>query len=266
MRGPQRIVALTEETTEWLYLLGEQDRLVGISAYTERPEQAKKEKPVVSAYIGGSVKKIKALKPDLVIGFSDVQAELARELITENLQVLITNQRSIEDIFGVLEMLGSLIGAEEKARKLLDGFRAKLFQEAEERKKRSFRPKVYFEEWDEPAISAIEWVSELIEMAGADPIFADRAKGKASKERYLDHAEVIARKPDIFIGCWCGKPLDKEAVLKREGYADIPAIKHQRIYEMDPAIILQPGPACLTDGFSALCKIVDQVYEERLNP
>ncbi|MDW3649814.1 MAG: ABC transporter substrate-binding protein [Bacteroidia bacterium] len=265
MRGPQRIIALTEETTEWLYLLGEQDRLVGISAYTERPVQAKAEKPVVSAYIGGSVKKIKALKPDLVIGFSDVQAELARELITENLQVLITNQRSVEDIFGVLEMMARIIGAEEKAEKLLGGFRNKLLQRTEERKARSYRPKVYFEEWDEPAISAIEWVSELVEMAGGDPIFADRAKGKASKERYVKHQEVLDRNPDIFIACWCGKPLDKEAVLSREGYKDIPAIKHQHIYEMDPAIILQPGPACLTDGFRELCRIIDEVYEKQMH-
>ncbi|MEL6250844.1 MAG: ABC transporter substrate-binding protein [Bacteroidota bacterium] len=264
MRGPQRIVALTEETTEWLYLLEEQERLVGISAYTERPVQAKKEKPIVSAYIGGSVKKIKALHPDLVIGFSDVQAELARELITENLQVLITNQRSIEDIFGVLEMLGSMIGAEEKSNRLLREFRDHIEQEAKQRKKRSYRPKVYFEEWDEPTISAIEWVSELIEMAGGDPIFADRAKGKASKERYIKHKEVIDRQPDIFIGCWCGKPLDKEAVLNRKDYREIPAIKKGNIYEMDPAIILQPGPACLTDGFRELCRIIDEIYEEKV--
>lgn len=252
---PKRIVCLTEETTEWLYLLGEQHRIVGISAYTERPVQAKKEKPIVSAYIGGHIGKINALKPDLVIGFSDVQAELARELISENLQVLITNQRSVSDIFETLDMMGRLVDAKAKSDQLLQQFRDQIEQIQQQASALTKRPKVYFEEWDEPMISAIEWVSELIEIAGGENIFSDRAAGKASKERYATHEEVIARNPDIFIGCWCGKALDKEAVRKRKGYEAVEAIRSNSIFEMDPAIILQPGPACLTHGLQELATI-----------
>lgn len=253
---PKRIVCLTEETTEWLYLLGEQHRIVGISAYTERPVQAKKEKPVVSAYIGGHIGKIKALKPDLVIGFSDVQAELARELISENLQVLITNQRSVSDIFETLDMFGRLVGAQVKSDQFLQQFRDQIDQVQQKAHALPSRPKVYFEEWDEPMISAIEWVSELIEIAGGDNLFSDRAAGKASKERYVTHEEVIAKNPDLFIGCWCGKALDADSVKARKGYNTISAIQSNRIFEMDPAIILQPGPACLTDGLEELSRII----------
>lgn len=253
---PQRIVCLTEETTELLYLLGEEHRIVGISAYTCRPERAKEEKPVVSAYIGGSMPKIKALKPDLVIGFSDVQADLARDLVRENLQVLITNQRSIEDIFNVMLMIGNIVGAGEKAKKLVALYRKRIDTIRKASERRSYRPKVYFEEWDDPMITAIQWVSELIDIAGGENVFAERARGKASKERYVSRQEVIERKPDIYIGCWCGKPLDKEEVVKRHGFDQIPAIQHDRIYEIDPAIILQPGPACLTNGLDELERIV----------
>lgn len=256
MTYPERIVCLTEETTEWLYLLGEQDRIVGISAYTERPPRAKKEKPVVSAFIGGSVQKIKALKPDLVIGFSDVQAELARDLIKENLQVLITNQRSIEDILNHLLLIGRLLGVEQKAAGLVERFRGRIESIRQASHQRAHRPKVYFEEWDDPMISAIRWVSELIGIAGGQDIFADRAGGMASRERQVKTEEIIERAPDIYISCWCGKPLDRQSVLERKGFASIPAIQNDRIYEMDPAIILQPGPACLTDGLDALREII----------
>ena len=254
---PQRIVCLTEETTEFLYLLGEEKRIVGISAYTCRPPQAKAEKPVVSAFIGGSVKKIKALQPDLVIGFSDVQADLARKLIHENLQVLITNQRTIAEILGVLRMIGRLVGAADRAEALIETYQARLATiQATCRNKP--RPRVYFEEWDEPMISAIHWISELIEIAGGQNIFADRAAGRASKERFVSSDEIIERQPDVYISCWCGKPLDKQSVLDRPGFSDIPAIGNGRIYEMDPATILQPGPGCLTDGLDELCRILDE--------
>lgn len=253
---PKRIVCLTEETTEWLYLLGEQDRIVGISAYTERPTRAKLEKPVVSAYIGGHIGKIKALKPDLVIGFSDVQAELARELISENLQVLVTNQRSVADIFDTLDMMGRLVDAKAKSDQLLQQFRDQIEQTQEKAASLAKRPKVYFEEWDEPMISAIEWVSDLIGIVGGENIFSDRAAGKASKDRYVTHEEVITGNPDLFIGCWCGKALDRDSIKARAGYAEISAIQSDRVYEMDPAIILQPGPACLTDGLQELARII----------
>lgn len=255
---PRRIVCLTEETTEWLYALGEAERIVGISAYTERPPQAKAEKPVVSAFIGGHVGKIKALKPDLVIGFSDVQATLARDLIAANLPVLITNQRSVEDILDVLGMLGRLVGATARAQSLIDGYRRRIdtLRAANEGR---YRPKVYFEEWDEPMISGIQWVSELIEIAGGRDIFADRAKGKSSQERGVKPEEVMARGPELMIGCWCGKPLDRNAILARPGFADLPALRHRQLHEVDPAIILQPGPACLTDGLDTLARLVEGV-------
>ncbi len=254
----QRIVCLTEETTEFLYLLGEEERVVGISAYTCRPERAKKEKPVVSAFIGGSIKKIKALEPDLVIGFSDVQADLARDLIRENLPVLITNQRTIREILDTLLLLGRVVGQQEKAQALVSSYAARIDALRAERSQRTRRPRVYFEEWDDPMISAISWVSELIEIAGGDNIFADRAAGRASKERYVAVEEVAARSPEVFIGCWCGKPLDRESVTGRPGFEEVPAICNGRIYEMDPAGILQPGPGCLTDGLDELCRIIDE--------
>lgn len=253
--GPRRIVCLTEETTEWLYLLGEQDRIVGISAYTERPPQAKQEKPVVSAFIGGSVEKIKALDPDLVIGFSDVQANLARDLIQAQLPVLITNQRSVDEILETLAMVGRIIHAESRATELIESYRARIETMLARRQASTNRPKVYFEEWDEPRISAIQWVSELIEIAGGRNIFRDRANEPASAGRHVTDDEIIERAPDIFIGCWCGKPLDEVRVLVRPGYDTIPAIRDGRLYEMDPAIILQPGPASLTDGLDALTHI-----------
>jgi len=254
---PERIVCLTEETTEFLYLLSEEERIVGISAYTCRPPRAKEEKPVVSAFIGGSVKKIKALQPDLIIGFSDVQADLARDLIRENLQVLITNQRTIGEILGVLGMIGRIVGAEDRANSLIAGYQARI-EAIKSSRSQLQRPRVYFEEWDDPMISAIQWISELIEIAGGQNIFADRASGRASRERFISGAEVVERAPDIYIGCWCGKPLDRQSVIERPGFSEIPAISNGRIYEMDPAVILQPGPACLTDGLDELCRIIDE--------
>ena len=251
-----RIVCLTEETTEWLYLLGREEFIVGISAYTERPSRARDEKPVVSAFTGGSVKKIKALVPDLVIGFSDVQAQLAHDLVKANLNVLITNQRSLSEILDTLLMVGRIVDAEEEARVLIESYRQNMERFKAASKRRKNKPKVYFEEWDAPMISAIGWVSELIELAGGTNIFADRAHGKASAERFVQPEEVIERSPDIYIGCWCGKPLDKEAIRSRPGFATIPAIKKGKIHEINPAIILQPGPACLTEGLAALSEII----------
>ncbi len=260
MQALQRIVCLTEETTEWLYLLGQSHRIVGISAYTERPSEAKREKPIVSAYIGGHVPRIKALKPDLVIGFSDVQADLARELIRENLSVLITNQRSLAEILATLEMVGAMVGEAAQARYLTAGYRDRIEQIRAERQQWKRRPKVYFEEWDNPMISAIQWVSELVEIAGGDNIFADRAGGAASQARHVTAEEVIELQPEIFIGCWCGKALDRQSVVSRPGFADLPAVRNQRIYELDPAEILQPGPACFTAGLDRLCEIMSAFH------
>ena len=222
-----------------------------------RPPEARESLPVVSAFTGGSVKKIKALEPDLVIGFSDVQAQLAHDLIKANMQVLITNQRTIAEILDTLLMIGRLVGAEEKAERLIQQYVDRLDELKALRKPESQRPGVYFEEWDDPMISAIGWVSELIEIAGGRNVFADRAGGRASAERVVSADEVIQQAPDLFIGCWCGKPLDHNAVKQRVGFDTIPAIRNGHIHEIDPAIILQPGPAALTDGVDALRQIID---------
>ncbi len=251
-KGPQRIVCLTEEPTEILYALGEQERIVGISAYTERPPEAKQDKPVVSAFIDGSLKKIQALEPDLVIGFSDIQADLARKLIANNLNVLIFNQRSIQEILEVIVSVGRLVGRTDAAQGLVGRYISNIEAVQDRAERRGHRPRVYFEEWDDPMISAIEWVSELIGIAGGEDIFADRSRGKLAKERFVQPEEVIAAAPEVMLASWCGKPVDFDAVLARDGWGAIPALQAGRIHELSSAEILQPGPACLTDGLAAI--------------
>ena len=255
---PERIVCLTEEPTETLYLLGEGQRVVGISAYTERPPEAKRDKPVVSAFIGGSVEKIRALRPDLVIGFSDIQADLARELIKHNLQVLIFNQRSLQEILDTILVMGRLVGAEPRARALVDGYLEKLAACETRSARRTHKPRVYFEEWDEPTITAIQWVSELIELAGGVNVFADRAQGKLASERFVRTEEIVAADPEVVLACWCGKAFERDAFLARPGFTGMSATKNDRIHELDPAIILQPGPACLSDGLHTLERLLDR--------
>lgn len=259
---PERIVCLVEEPTEILYLLGEEERIVGISAYTVRPERAKEEKPVVSAFIGGSVDKICALEPDLIIGFSDIQGELAKELIEANQQVLIFNQRTIQDILDVIVAIGRIVGKEERAEELVRGYIERLEQAEERTRKQAHRPAVYFEEWPDPQISGIRWVSQLVELAGGRDIFSETSHGKGAKERYVDHAQVIEREPEAIIASWCGKPVDCDSIRQREGYEAVPAVQHDEIYELDPSIILQPGPACLTDGLDALEAIIRPLAQQ----
>jgi iron complex transport system substrate-binding protein len=249
---PRRIVCLTEEPTEILYALGEGDRVVGISAYTVRPPEAKRDKPVVSAFIGGSVKKIAALEPDLVIGFSDIQADLAAELIRANLPVLIFNQRSLQEILDVIVTVGRLVGAQDRAQELVAGYVAGLEAARARGAALPRRPRVYFEEWDEPLITAIQWVGELIEVAGGENVFADRSNGKLAKERFVSHDEILAARPEVVAASWCGKPFDREAFESREGYDRMEAVREGRVFEIPSEIILQPGPACLTDGLAAI--------------
>jgi len=253
---PKRIVCLTEEPTEILYLLGEDEKIVGISTYTVRPKKAQREKPVVSAFIGGSVKKIAALKPDLIIGFSDIQANLAKELIEAHLPVLIFNQRTLQEILDVITTVGHLVGRQERAQELVDGYIQTLCAARAKTEGQKYRPKVYFEEWDDPQISAIKWVSELIELAGGEDVFSHKSDGRAAKERFVSMEELRDKSPEIMIASWCGKPLDKDSVKARVLADEIPAIAEDKIYEMDPSIILQPGPACLTDGLRALEEII----------
>jgi iron complex transport system substrate-binding protein len=253
---PRRIVCLTEEPTEILYALGEGERVVGISAWTVRPPEARADAPVVSGFTGGNVEKIAALEPDLVIGFSDIQAELASKLIARNLQVLIFNQRSIAEILDVVLLLGRLVGREAEARDLVAGYEQHLAEVAGRAAARAVRPRVYFEEWPDPMISGIRWVSELIGIAGGEDVCADRAGGKLAKERFVSADEVAARAPEIIVASWCGKPVDKDAIRARAGWAEVPAVASGRIHEIESALILQPGPACLTDGLDALEGII----------
>ena len=258
IKGPKRIICLTEEPTEILYLIGEQHRIVGISRYTVRPEEAKKNHPIVSAFVDGSVKKISELKPDLVIGFSDIQGDLAAKLIKANLQVLIFNQRSIEEILEVILTIGRIVSAEDKAQKLVDGYKKRLNLLREKSGKIQNKPRVYFEEWDDPTFSGIRWVSELIEIAGGEDIFANKSHGKLAMEREIQWSDVIEKTPDVILASWCGKPVDIDSIKKREGWNEITAIKNDRIHEIDSSIILQPGPACLTDGL----KVIESLIRE----
>ena len=254
--GPQRIVCLTEETTEWLYLLGEERRIVGISGYTVRPRRARDEKPRVSAFLDGKIDKIVALEPDLVIGFSDMQAALADKLIRAGLNVLVTNQRSVEEIFATLRMVASLIGATEKADSWIAECRARHAQLAAVAAAWNRRPRVYFEEWDSPMISAIQWVSELIGIAGGDDVFPELGTQRMGRDRVIhDALEPARRAPDVIVGSWCGKKFRPEHVAAREGWQDVPAVRHGRLHEIKSCDILQPGPAALVDGLDQLHRL-----------
>ncbi len=257
MKGnyPSRIVCLTEETTETLYRIGESDRIVGISGFTVRPPKARKEKPRVSAFTSAKIDRILALSPDLVLGFSDLQADIARELIVSGVSVMVFNQRSVEGILSMMRTLGAMVGASERAEDLIEECVTHI--EAIKSTAPSRRPKVYFEEWDEPQISAIRWVSELIEIAGGDDIFPELSRQPDGKSRIIaDPDEVIRRQPDIIIGSWCGKKFRPEKVMARSGWDAIPAVRRGALYEIKSAEILQPGPAALTDGLRQLHEII----------
>ncbi|WP_312260595.1 ABC transporter substrate-binding protein [Limnohabitans sp.] len=256
---PQRIVCLTEETTEWLYLLGQEQRIVGISGYTVRPRRAREEKPKVSAFLSAKIDKILALKPDCVFGFSDLQADIAALLIRAGVPVTIFNQRSVDEIFSMLYQVAAMVGQAEPGLHRLQQMRAQL--EAIQQTAATFkrRPKVYFEEWDEPHISCIRWVSELIGIAGGDDCFPELARMPMGKDRIIASGQTIVdRAPDIIIGSLCGKKFRPEKAASREGWQDIPAVRNQQIFEIKSADILQPGPAALTDGVAQLHRIIQQ--------
>ncbi len=251
--GPQRIICLTEETTEWLYLLGEEARIIGISGYTVRPRRARQEKPRVSAFLDGKLDKIVALQPDLVIGFSDMQAALADKLIRAGLNVLVTNQRSVAQVFETLRLVATLVAAQQRAEAWIATCQARHAAIAAEAQRWPRRPRVYFEEWDEPMISAIQWVSELIAVAGGEDVFPELGLQSLGKNRIVhDPQEPARRKPDIILGSWCGKKFRPEHVAAREGWGDVPAVRAQQIFEIKSCDILQPGPAALTDGLEQM--------------
>ena len=256
-RGPQRIVCLTEETTEWLYLLGEEARIVGISGYTVRPRRAREEKPKVSAFLTAKIDRILELRPDCVFGFSDLQADIAAALIRHGVPVTVFNQRSVEEIFSMLYQVAAMVGQEAKGMVLLERMQARLAAIGQAAAGLPRRPRVYFEEWDEPHISAIRWVSELVGIAGGDDCFPELACQPLGKDRIIgDGAQIVQRNPDIVIGSWCGKKFRADKVAARPGWEAVNAVREGQLFEIKSADILQPGPAALTDGVEQLHRII----------
>jgi iron complex transport system substrate-binding protein len=253
---PKRIVCLTEETTETLYLLGEGDRVVGVSGYTVRPPEAR-QKPRVSSFLHARYDRIEALKPDLVLAFSDLQAEITSELIKRGYPVFTFNQRTVEEILQMIRVLGGIVGCPGKghalARELERGLQA--IRDAAARL--PSRPRVYFEEWDDPLISGICWVDELVEIAGGEPVFPELRSGRLARERFVTSEQVIAAAPDVIIGSWCGKPVRPGKIAARAGWDRIPAVRAGQLHEIKSAYILQPGPAALTEGVAQLHRIME---------
>jgi iron complex transport system substrate-binding protein len=254
---PQRIVCLTEEPTEVLYALGEQARIVGISGFTVRPPQARKEKPRVSAFTTAKITRILDLRPDFVVGFSDIQADIAQALIKAGVEVWISNHRSVAGICAYVRRLGALVGAHARADRYAAGLENGLERVREQASSLTQRPRVYFEEWDEPMISCIAWVSELIGIAGGEDIFPERASSSLARGRIIaEPDEVVARAPDIIFGSWCGKRFNPESVAARPGWHAVPAIRDGECHEIKSPLILQPGPAALTDGLDQIHRAI----------
>lgn len=257
--GPRRIVCLTEEPSETLYALGEQDRIVGISGFTVRPPQARREKPKVSAFTSAKIEAIMALRPDLAIGFSDIQADIAAELVRRGVEVWIANHRSVDGILDYVRRLGALVGAGDRADAYAGSLRRGLDAIEARAAALPVRPKVYFEEWDEPIITGIQWVAELVRIAGGDDVFPELSAQPLARARILaDGAPVVARMPDIILGSWCGKKFRPEQVAAREGWGAIPAVREGELHEIKSPLILQPGPAALTDGVAAIAAVVQR--------
>ncbi|WP_395057592.1 ABC transporter substrate-binding protein [Polaromonas sp.] len=255
--GPQRIVCLTEEPTEWLYLLGEERRIVGISGYTVRPPRAREEKPKVSAFLSAKIDKIVELRPDCVIGFSDLQADIASQLVKKGIQVTIFNQRSVAEIFSMMYQLAAMVGQEAKGLALIQGMQQRLLAIERAASTLKRRPRVFFEEWYDPHISAIAWVSELIGIAGGDDCFPELASQAMGKDRIIaDGGEIVARNPYIIFGSWCGRKFRPAHVLARPGWDNVHAVKNRQLFEIKSAEILQPGPAALTEGVEQIHRII----------
>jgi len=262
-RYPERIVCLTEETTETLYLLGEERRIVGISGYTVRPARARREKPRVSAFLSAKNDAILALKPDLVLGFSDLQADIGRDLAKAGLNVVLFNQRSIDEILSMVLLLSSMVGATERGQRLVTELESNLSEVRGAAQRLSRRPLVYFEEWDEPMISGIRWVSELVEIAGGVDVFSDLSRSQAATGRIVTSDAVLAKAPELMIASWCGKKFRPERVRSRAGWNGVPAVRDGELHEVKSAEILQPGPAALSDGVRRLQAIISGWAERR---
>jgi len=255
MSYPTRIICLTEETTETLYLLGEGHRVVGISGYTVRPPEAR-EKPKVSSFLHARYEKIEALRPDLILAFSDLQAEITNDLVKRGYPVFTFNQRSVAEILQMIRVLAGIVGVAEKGEALAQTFARDLDEVRARAATLPRRPKVFFEEWYDPLISGIRWTEELVAIAGGEPIFPELKDAGLAKDRIVTGEQVIARAPDLIIGSWCGKPVRKERIASRPGWHEVPAVKNGHIYEVKSTYILQPGPAALTEGVTQLEKII----------
>jgi iron complex transport system substrate-binding protein len=258
MFPPRRIVCLTEETVETLYLIGAQDRIVGVTGYAVRPPEVRREKIRVGAFTSADIDRIAALAPDLVLTFSDLQADIAADLIRRGIAVHAFNQRTLAEILDMIRTIGALVDAHEEAEELAANLSTRLAEARIAGEQLRRRPRVYFEEWDDPPICGINWVSELIEIAGGTDIFADRAKARDAKGRIVSHDDIIAGAPDLIIGSWCGKKFRPEKVAARAGFAAIPAVRDAALFEIKSPLILQPGPAALTDGLDALQTIIQR--------
>jgi iron complex transport system substrate-binding protein len=258
---PARIVCLTEETTETLYLLGQGDRVVGVSGYTVRPPEAR-QKPRVSSFLHARFDRIEALKPELVLAFSDLQAEITGELIKRGYPVFTFNQRTVDEILQMIRVLGGIVGCPEKANALARELQCGLERIREAAARLPRHPRIYFEEWDDPLISGICWVDELVEIAGGRPVFPELRAGRLAKERFVTSEQVIAAAPDVIIGSWCGKPLRREKIAARSGWDRIPAVKTGHLHEIKSAYILQPGPAALTEGIGQIHRIVEAWHRD----
>lgn len=252
---PERIVCLTEETVETLYLLGEDARIVGVTGYAVRPPQVRREKPRVGAFTSADIAKIQALEPDLVLVFCDIQADIAAQLIRAGFSVHAFNQRDIAGILAMIRTLGALVGCPRRAARLAAHFETRL-AEGPQHAIAAPRPRVYFEEWDDPLITGVGWVSELIERAGGEDCFAHLRHEQAARDRIIPPEAVIEAAPDVIIASWCGKKVRTEKIAARPGWQAIPAVQQRQIHEIKSPLILQPGPAALTDGFDALCTII----------
>ncbi|SDS44693.1 iron complex transport system substrate-binding protein [Halopseudomonas xinjiangensis] len=262
MKGPQRIVCLSTETCEVLYRLGEQDRIAGISGFTVHPPQARREKPKVSAFTSAKTERIIELKPDLVLGYCDLQAGIAADLAREGLEVHLFNQRDIAGILRMIETLGALVGAGERAAELVQGLQERLDQVRQQSSSLPCRPRVYFEEWNDPLISGIRWVSELIDIAGGEDCFADLSHHPRARDRYItEPMEVVRRAPDLIIGSWCGKRFRPEQLAERDGWRSIPAIRSGDVHEIKSPDILQPGISALTLGLDELQRLIRNCAE-----
>lgn len=260
---PSRIVCLTEETVETLYLLGEEARIVGVSGYAVRPPRVRKEKPRVSAFTSADIPAILALKPDLVLSFSDLQADIVAALIRQGVAVHAFNHRSVADILDMIRMLGAMVGASAKGNFLATELKQRVATIAEHDARRTLRPRVYFEEWDDPMISGIAWVSELVDAAGGVDVFAHLSAGQSATQRIVTREQVIEAAPGIVIGSWCGKKFRPEKFAAREGFGALACVRDGELHEIKSSLILQPGPAALTDGLDAMRAIIDRWAEKR---